>query len=187
MPTEVLGQHASPWTEEEYFALGETLDRVELFDGALVVSPSPSSRHQRVSYTLAKAIEAELRPGTQVVLAVNVRLRPGRVVIPDLVVTADVDRTTFDAAEVALICEVVSPSHPSNDRVLKMHLYAEARIPWYLLVEPAEDGPHLTLRLYRLSADGYVEHSNASDDQVLSMTEPVPVVLVPGSLVPRRP
>lgn len=186
MTTELLGHHGMPWTEEEYFALGETLERIELVDGGLVVSPSPSSRHQQIARYLANALEADVRPGLQVVEAVNVRLHPGRVVIPDLVVTTDDDRTRFEASEVALICEIVSPSHPSNDRVLKMHLYAEARIPWYLLVEPA-DGPHLTLRLYRLSGDRYAEHANASDDQVLSMAEPVPVELVPDSLLPRRP
>lgn len=186
MSTELLGQHALPWTEEEYFALGETLDRVELFDGSLLVSPNPGSRHQQINRYLINALEAAAYPDYQVVRAVEVRLRRGRIAVPDLIMTSDVDRQRFEAAEVALVGEVVSPERPANDRVLKMHLYAEAGIPWYLLVEPA-DGPHITLRLYRLSDDRYVEHARASDDEVLRITEPVAVDVTPASLLPRRP
>lgn len=49
-------EHAGPWTEREYLALGETLNRIELIDGGLWVSPAYE--------------------------AINVRLATDRIVIP---------------------------------------------------------------------------------------------------------
>lgn len=178
-----LEHHIGPWTEEDYFLLGETGDRIELLDGSLIVSPAPSKRHQRLSWRLAYAfMSAAEAVGLAVYEAVNVRLQTGRIAIPD-VVAADTDPEgiTVEAAEVRLICEVVSPGNAAADRVLKMHLYAAAGIGWYLLAEQ-ESPKSLTLRLFRLEDEHYVEHAIAKDGEPLHMTEPFEVVLDPDAL-----
>jgi Uma2 family endonuclease len=173
-------EHVYPWTEEEFFALGQTTDRVELFDGSLLVSPASTVRHQRLSRRLANALEpAALDAGLQVDEAVNVRLRPGRVPIPDLVITQpmDLDTLVVEARDIPLICEITS-TNVGADRVTKMHYYAEARIPWYLIVDP--QGP--VLSLYRLDGDHYVEEQTAKPGERLLFTEPIVAEIDPASL-----
>lgn len=168
------------WTEERYFALGETNARVELFDGSLLVSPAPTVRHQDLSALLREAmLPGAKNAGLKVYLAVNVRLKPGRIPIPDLVVTEPVARDTLvlDGAGVRLVCEVTS-SNAAADRVLKMHYYAVAGIPWYLLVDPDP----VTLTLYRLDGDHYVQDASAKPGEILTLTEPVAAELDPAAL-----
>jgi Uma2 family endonuclease len=165
--------HVQPWTEEEYFALGETSDRVELFDGSLVVSPAPTPRHQTAARRLANLLEVASGAGLEVYEAINVRLKPGRVPIPDLVLTSPVDPDTLvvDATDIALICEITSPSNASHDRVLRMHQYAEAGIPWYLLIDPDTS----QLLLFQRDGQRYVLHAEGKPGHPLLLTEPVAV------------
>jgi Uma2 family endonuclease len=114
---------------------------------------------------------------------VNLRLRTGRVLIPDLIVTTDLDQATFDAGEVMLVDEVISPSNAVTDRVLKPALYAAAGIPWYLIAEPLNDG--VDLMFYRLEGDNYVEHAVAKGNEVLRISEPLPAELDPAALLRR--
>jgi Uma2 family endonuclease len=183
--TAALGQHSLPWTEHEYLALGETADRIELFDGSLYVTPSPTFRHQSISLRLAAALLPNVEAADlDIFEAINVRLRPGRIPIPDLVVAqgADPDGGVLDAANVLLVCEIISPSNAAADRVLKMHYYAEAAIEWYLLVDP--DGP--TMQLYHYEGGRYVEHAAAAPRIPLIFPEPINMAIDPASLVRAR-
>jgi Uma2 family endonuclease len=174
-------EHGYPWTEEEFLALGETSDRVELFDGSLHVTPAPSVRHQDLSSNLLLALRTAARAaGLSVYLSVNVRLKLDRLAIPDLVIVDPIDTSTLvvDARSVRLICEIVSPSNAAMDRVLKMHYYAEARIPYYLLVEQAP----LRVRLFRIEGEHYVLEREAGAGAVLSIDDPIHVEIDPGTL-----
>lgn len=181
MTAAVFG-HDGPWTEEEYLALGETSQRVELFDGSLHVTPGPTPLHQNISGELRAALRTPVRQaGLRVLEAVNVRLRPGRIPIPDLVITNDVDlrALVIDAADVRLVCEIISPSNAATDKVLKMHYYAAAGIEWYLLVEQET----LTMHLYQRQGGHYVERSVTKAGEVLQLTEPVRATIRPEDLL----
>lgn len=181
MTAAVFG-HDGPWTEEEYLALGETQERVELFDGSLHVTPGPTPLHQNISGELRAALRAPVRrAGLRVLEAVNVRLRPGRIPIPDLAIVDDVDlrNPVIEAASVRLICEIISPSNAATDKVLKMHYYAAAGIEWYLLV----DQESLTMHLYQRRGAHYVERSVTKAGEVLELTEPVHVLIRPEDLL----
>jgi Uma2 family endonuclease len=181
--TSAIFPTGKPLTEEEFFALGETRERVELFDGSLYVTHVPAPRHQHISSELKFALRSSARSaGLYVHEAVNVRLEPRRIPIPDLVVTAkiDFDDLVIDAEAVLLVCEIVSPSNAATDKVLKMHYYAAAHIPWYLLIEQ-ETG---TLHLHELVGSHYVTRSVTKVGDVLHLVEPMDATIVPEELLP---
>jgi Uma2 family endonuclease len=179
-------EHPEPWSEEEYFALGETSNQIELIDGSLWVSPAPSKRHQHIAFLLAMGLYgAAERAGLLVLQDVNLRLAGGRILQPDIVV-ADTDDvgTTVEAAEAKLVVEVVSPGNAGTDRLLKPQLYAAAGIEWYLRVEQPHDS--VELHFERLAGDHYIPAAIASPGQALASEEPFPFELEVASLLHRR-
>ena len=181
--TTAIFSDGKPMTEAEFLAIGETPERIELFDGSLHVTPAATPLHQIISRRLANSMDAGADAADLLVLeAVNVRLSPSRIPIPDLVISSEINirELIIDASAIRLVCEIISPSNASTDRVLKMHYYATGGIPWYLLVDPRAR----TVQLYRLVSGTYVEEATAKDGDVLRLTEPIATTIDPAKLIP---
>ncbi len=107
----------------------------------------------------AAKLERQLSDEVVAVPGANVRLRVGRLLIPDLVVTTDLSEPLiFAAPDVLVACEIVSSWGQARDRILKPAMYAASGIGWYLLVEREAD---LELVLHRLDGERYTEHARA--------------------------
>jgi Uma2 family endonuclease len=136
------------WTYDDLLRMPEPTDgkRYEILDGELVVSPSPSTRHQYVSGKVLRALmRATEDAGRGLVYnaPLDVILSRTRVVIPDLVaIRADRlaivhHRGIFGAPD--LVAEILSPSNRRYDRNRKRRLYASSGIPEYWIIDPDAD------------------------------------------------
>ncbi|MEU0794961.1 Uma2 family endonuclease [Amycolatopsis sp. NPDC005961] len=166
------------WTADDVLALPEEqtlLHRVELVDGMLLVSPWPGLEHQRLLGKLQSACAPALPDGTEVLPGVNVRLAARRLLTPDLVILtcAEVDTLVYAASDVLLAAEIVSPSTKMQDRILKRAIYAEALVPYYLLVEPPEP---VSATLFALEGGEYAPIAKSENGE-LHLTRPFEATL----------
>lgn len=125
---------------EEYDALPEEVARrIEVVDGRIIVSPSPTRIHQRLNRRLADALESLCPVDLQLDYDIAIRLADVRLHVrcPDIVIyRADLDEgATLRPEHVTLAVEIVSPGSVITDRVDKPAEFAAAGIPHYWRVE----------------------------------------------------
>lgn len=168
------------WTVEQLLALPEdqtSLQRIELVDGTLLVSPWPRLEHQRLVRVLTGQLGAGAEPAFEVFPGANLVLgnRGDRLLIPDLVVTDEPGLIGLSLTEqqVVLVVEIVSPSSRLQDRIFKRALYAEALIPYYLLVESQEP---VGGTLFELQGGEYVPIAKSENGE-LHLTRPFEATL----------
>jgi Uma2 family endonuclease len=130
-------------TEREFLALPETMERVELLDGEVIVAPSPTAWHQEILGRLVLALRswAGLHEGPAFVgmAPLDVRFAPGRILQPDLFVI--LDKLPLDREgpidRVPQLCVEVLSTNRSYDRLTKRFVYAAAGVEELWIVEPS--------------------------------------------------
>jgi Uma2 family endonuclease len=127
-------------TVADYEALPEEVSRqIEILDGTVKVSPSPSRAHQRVARRLANALEAVFADDFGVEVDVDLRLRDVPLLLrrPDVVVfdPALPDGEALRPEHCLIVVEVMSPGSVTADRMDKPVEYAASGIEHFWRVE----------------------------------------------------
>ena len=132
------------WTYEDYKRLPDDGWRYEVIEGELYMSPTPRTRHQRISARLAFAMTrfAQAQHLGEVLYApIDVRLGElANPVQPDILFIRQ-DRLGIIKEEWVegapdLIVEILSPGNWIDDRRTKYRVYALAGVREYWIVDP---------------------------------------------------
>lgn len=152
---------AHPKTYADFLKTPADSHGYELIDGEIFVSPTPILVHQRVVRRLLLRLDqfvTERDLGEMILSPMDVRLDENIVVQPDLFFVAKngpakLQSRGWVTGSPDLVIEVLSPSNPGHDLVLKRELYARYRVPEYWTLNPLKR----TLTVLTLKADRYVE------------------------------
>jgi Uma2 family endonuclease len=157
------------WTYDEMLAeLPETNLPVELWDGEIIMSPTPTPSHQRIVLRLTRLMDdfvREKKAGTVFVSPLDVVLSPHRVVQPDLFFISN-DNSDIIQDRIRgvpdLAVEVISQGTWKRDRVEKKALYEQCGIAEYWIVDPESR----SIEVFALTKGVYQLHSRAADSTV---------------------
>ncbi|MFI6069613.1 Uma2 family endonuclease [Micromonospora sp. NPDC051227] len=162
-----MRQQRADYTLEDLLALPDDAPRVELVDGVIQVTPSPTLGHQDISFLLRLWLHSHVPDHLRVAQAVGVGLSHNTSRRPDvLLCRAGVpsNRSLVPSEDVVLAVEIVAPGTRRIDRFAKPGEYAAAGIPFYWRIE--QDPVHVYAyrigdhvgpggeRQYELVADG---------------------------------
>jgi Uma2 family endonuclease len=123
--------------------------KAEIFDGVLETQPGPMPRHGRTQGVISGVVGIPFDygggagggpGGWWIIVEVDVQLGPHRVVRPDIAGWRRERLAKPDVRPIPVVpdwvCEIVSPSSGSRDRVTKRRYYAEHGVAHYWIVDP---------------------------------------------------
>ncbi|WP_069744606.1 Uma2 family endonuclease [Streptomyces sp. EN23] len=163
MTAEPPPAHSSRWpvppqdgyTVDDLFTLPDLPPHTELIDGSLVFVSPQRDFHSTMIDLLMTGLRSTAPPEVRVRREMTVVLDRRNAPEPDVSVVrteaiTGLDVTRYQAADVLLAVEVVSPDSEARDREAKPHKYATAGIPHFWLVEMTGTDQHPVVRVYEL-------------------------------------
>jgi len=159
---------------DEFYRYREDSDQLlEYIDGMVFMTPSPSTKHQRISgrlhaqlFHLLDGSDCEVFQAPFDVELKSNHMEGTRIVIPDLSIICD--KTGFlenrYVGVPSLIIEIISPSNQSHDLVFKLSLYMQFGVKEYWIVNPLLH----TIQVYVLDEkDTFKLHDIAKDKGII--------------------
>ncbi len=183
MPADwVPGPHQGGWTYEMYAALPDDGRRYEVVQGVLMMSPAPEVSHQGIIQRISRYLDERIfTPHLGLVLTgpTDVKLAIDTVVQPDVLVLLKEHLARIQEKHIAgnpdLAVEVISPGSATYDRLVKYHVYEQAGVPEYWLVNSKKQ----TVEVFVLEGSQYRSPGALHGEQLLqSKVIPEPAIPV---------
>lgn len=179
-------------TYGDLLALPEDV-RAEVLAGDIVVQPSPLPGHNRIARSLSRFIggpfdddEGRGGPGGWWIIPdVDVQLGAHDIVRPDMAGwRRDRLRSPWDLRPIDVVpdwvCEILSPSNASHDRVRKAALYAKSALAFLWLIDPAAR----VLEAFALRDEAWLRLGAWTDGDIASIAPFEAIELDVGRLFP---
>jgi Uma2 family endonuclease len=161
------------WTYEDLFDLPDDGKRYEMIEGVLHELPAPNAIHGIIITNLIQLVFAPVvwALGGKIFTApFDVFLGDANPVQPDLFILLRDQLGQFSKRGLEgpplLIVEVLSPSNPEHDRLVKRALYARAGVPEYWIVSPEA----AVIEILALNGDRYQTHARVAGEELLTST-----------------
>lgn len=175
------GHSFAKLTYADYVRFPDDGLRHEIIEGEHYVTPSPVTRHQRISRELLYAIHEHLKsnPSGEVLSApFDVVLSDTNVFVPDLVYISRSRAHRLTAKNLQgspdLAIEILSPGTKRRDEELKLAVYERLQVAEYWVVDPEQD----VIDVYRRGREGFDPPKRYTPTHVLSTP------LMPGLIIP---
>lgn len=168
--------HKVKFTYEDYLLFPDDGKRHELIDGERYMTPAPSTKHQRISLNLAITIGTYVKQhkiGKVFDAPCDVILSDLDVVQPDLLFVSSARASIITEKNIQgapdLVVEILSEGTRKTDEIIKRKLYEGHGIPEYWIVDPELE----TVKVYRMSAQGYIRSAELSLESNSTLTTPL--------------
>lgn len=166
------------YTVDDLFTLPDLPPHTELIDGSLVfVSPQRRFHAKMIELLmngLRRTLPDDLKVEREMTVVLDRRNGPESdlSVVRAEAVVDDMEQSRFQAADVVLAAEVVSPDSEARDRDTKPHKYAAAGIPHFWLVEMTGAGKHPVVRTYELDPVSKTYALTGTHREQLKLSDP---------------
>jgi Uma2 family endonuclease len=139
----VMPDTVRSWTREMVLALPDDGNRYELLDGAVLVTPAPTWRHQAAAAAVFRRIDPYVR-ATRVGVAgfapADLALEGEQIAQPDVFVVplrpdGQPPRVWEEIRIPLLVVEILSPSTAHKDRMVKRRRYQRTGVAEYWVVD----------------------------------------------------
>ncbi|MEU0057751.1 Uma2 family endonuclease [Streptomyces sp. NPDC006334] len=182
-PAEQSGWRMPPldgYTVDDLLTLPDLPPHTELIDGSLVLVSPQRWFHFTAIDLLVTGLRRTLPPDLKVAREMTVVLDRRNGPEPDISVIKAAarkgpDQTYFEAEDVILAVEVISPESEARDRLTKTHKYAAAGIRYYWLVEMTGSNRHPAIEVFELSDDTGSYRQTGSYGDRIKVDQPYPI------------